>query len=461
MRATLQFLTLVSVSGLAFAQTVATPAPAPAPTVQTPAPAAARASTRTRPLPAVSAARPAGAMNARQLSERGLVSGGVDTGGGDIVTTPAGNYVLDLVERDEVEFFSPNWTNLFYDSSRECHKPEYPTEHQFAFNPSYDLHMVLTTSSTQIYRQVYLDTAGTYRQDSLICRTNDGRDADILAQKRMFRSALKVCAYGAEYPRTEVTAYGSEFGPSQFDTETLRAWQRDKKGLRWAKTSTPLENVPDEGNIRLLNAARQQLAIQVDDLVVINAPLFESLDNENKGILYIHEVVLCAAKMLKARSLETQGTEAVRALVRGMLRRVKFVSGSITENISNAGLEQLYSNLGIPAGVSYQEVARQGRTVYQVGGVVGSKPFIKILTPWENGSIHEYYYFFQDKKIMDAMEMAQERLRLADPIRGMLPTFSADEQFKHYVPEASRILRYLANERNQQNLLAAFNRIMR
>jgi hypothetical protein len=100
------------------------------------------------------------------------------------------------------------------------------------------------------------------------------------------------------------------------------------KPLRWAFTQQELEDIRDEGLIRVTNpATKKQVAIQKDDLVVINKKEFDSMDNESKAALKLHESVLCAMKTLNPDLLRSEGTAPIRYFVR------QFVSYKNTANL--------------------------------------------------------------------------------------------------------------------------------
>lgn len=89
------------------------------------------------------------------------------------------------------------------------------------------------------------------------------------------------------------------------------------KPLKWVFIQTPLEEINDEGLIRVTNPeTKRQVAIQKNGLVVINQPEFNLMDNTAKAALKFHELALCAAKTTNPDLVKKEGTEPVRYFVR-------------------------------------------------------------------------------------------------------------------------------------------------
>ncbi len=97
--------------------------------------------------------------------------------------------------------------------------------------------------------------------------------------------------------------------------------------LQWAFTNSNLEDIKDEGVMRVFNPnTKRQVAIQKDGLVIINEKEFNLMDNDSKAALKLHESALCAVKALNPELLEFHGTAPVRNFVR------QFVSFALTQD---------------------------------------------------------------------------------------------------------------------------------
>ena len=93
--------------------------------------------------------------------------------------------------------------------------------------------------------------------------------------------------------------------------------------IKWAFTDEPLESLNDEGIIRIENPnTKRQLAIQKNGMVVVNRKEFESIDDESKAGLFIHESVLRAVLLLNPQEIATHGTENVRTYTRRFLNYI-------------------------------------------------------------------------------------------------------------------------------------------
>jgi hypothetical protein len=86
--------------------------------------------------------------------------------------------------------------------------------------------------------------------------------------------------------------------------------------LKWAFTDLSLEEINDEGLMRIYNPeTKRQLAIQKDGLVVINKNEFSKISDLSKNALFLHEAALYAVKILNPELLSQQGTAPVRRFV--------------------------------------------------------------------------------------------------------------------------------------------------
>ncbi|MFZ3231743.1 MAG: hypothetical protein WA160_16160 [Pseudobdellovibrio sp.] len=94
--------------------------------------------------------------------------------------------------------------------------------------------------------------------------------------------------------------------------------------LRWAFTDETLEEINDEGVIKIQNPeSKKQLAIQKDNFVLINKKEFMRLDDESKEALFLHESVLHAVLLLNPKHVKDHGTQFIRNYVRQLLKFYK------------------------------------------------------------------------------------------------------------------------------------------
>jgi len=94
----------------------------------------------------------------------------------------------------------------------------------------------------------------------------------------------------------------------------------------WMMTDKELEEIPDEGTIRLPaeNESKKQLAIQKDGVVLIHRPIFEKMDDRNKAALIVHELMLFAAMHGGSSNLLQNGTAEVRRIVHALFSESYF-----------------------------------------------------------------------------------------------------------------------------------------
>jgi hypothetical protein len=97
----------------------------------------------------------------------------------------------------------------------------------------------------------------------------------------------------------------------------------ESAGLRWAFTKAPLEEIRDEGIVRYSNiGSKHQLAIQKDNLVLVNSDEFAALDDMSKAALKFHEGLFCAAKVFNPYLHSQKGTEVIRKVVRTAVQAI-------------------------------------------------------------------------------------------------------------------------------------------
>jgi hypothetical protein len=209
---------------------------------------------------------------------------GRESGGGDSAAYQnGGRTLLDLLEKDNLNYFLPD-TVL----------PELkPGTYPFPANSvSYLMFMVIAYEGKHNYPSKNIDDNNIADPTFFfhLLSTLDSR-------KEMLNYSFDLNQFGIVLP-----------GP-----------------LRWAFTDSDLENIQDEGILRIPNPeTKRQLAIQKDGLVVINKKEFYLLDKDGKVGLFFHEAVLRTLLLLNPKHIEENGTENVRTYTRRLL---KFLNG--------------------------------------------------------------------------------------------------------------------------------------
>lgn len=101
--------------------------------------------------------------------------------------------------------------------------------------------------------------------------------------------------------------------------------------LIWIFVDHSLPEISDEGAIRVENPeTKKQAAVQIGQYVFIDKAEFNLLDDENKAALLTHEAFLYAVKKLAPEYIPKNGTENIRTLNR---RFIKYMKG-LDENES-------------------------------------------------------------------------------------------------------------------------------
>lgn len=92
--------------------------------------------------------------------------------------------------------------------------------------------------------------------------------------------------------------------------------------LIWIGTNTPLENIPDEGVVRLEDpSTKQQVAVQKDGVVMVYLPIFEKMNSKNRAALMMHEALLRVVLKLNPNSYAKNGTAKIREFVNLLFNR--------------------------------------------------------------------------------------------------------------------------------------------
>lgn len=104
--------------------------------------------------------------------------------------------------------------------------------------------------------------------------------------------------------------------------------KKDGRVMRWVFVDFPLEEIDDEGVIRLIDAStKKQLAAQKDGVVAIQKQEFDQLDKESQAALFLHEAFLFSALNLNPDVIKVDGTSSLRLFVKRFFNYEKlFVS---------------------------------------------------------------------------------------------------------------------------------------
>lgn len=105
--------------------------------------------------------------------------------------------------------------------------------------------------------------------------------------------------------------------PGQSNRIVYRTLKFEPSEILWLLTDKELEEIPDEGTIRLPAEIpyKKQLGVQKNGVVFIYRPVFEKLDDRNKAAFIMHELLLFAAMHGGASHLQKHGTSDIRKLV--------------------------------------------------------------------------------------------------------------------------------------------------
>lgn len=250
------------------------------------------------------------------LLPEGTSTGG---GGGDSATNTHGQrQLLDLIEKDELDYFIP---------SPALYNNVIPQEITRALNIM-----------------------------KVECKAKGNKPYNCPTQSTHPESIMK----WTDYIFLSVFAHSynmflSYYGDNFYDTDLQNMRQIEKnygltqsvQPLKWAFVDFDLNELNDEGLVHIDNPeTKKQLAIQKDGLVVINRSEFDRLDDVGKASLFVHESVLRAVLILNPTTLKEQGTENIRAFTR------RFVKYCLTRTSSNAypayGVREAYDKLNIP-----------------------------------------------------------------------------------------------------------------
>ncbi|RYZ86846.1 MAG: hypothetical protein EOP06_13745 [Proteobacteria bacterium] len=228
-------------------------------------------------------------------------------GGGDAVASGVEWTLLDLMEPMSANYFSPL---SIYQSA---------DEHKF-IGPSLDMigmrcgfQADLKGQQKEVAKQYGLKFSGVFGSPS----------------GRVLKASLQFIIDAS------IADNGDYGGVTKFNDDVAKAKARFAREfgerLIWIGTNKPLENVEDEGVVRLTDpVTKQQLAIQKDGVVLVYLPIFNRLDGRNRAALVLHEALLRYV-LVKSPALHAKfGTAKIRELVRSI----------------NAGLDQ-FGNLNM------------------------------------------------------------------------------------------------------------------
>ncbi len=85
--------------------------------------------------------------------------------------------------------------------------------------------------------------------------------------------------------------------------------------LAWVKSHEPLEEIMDEGTIRVEFDEKRQIAVQQDGVVSVDYELFLKLPQDEREALLMHEGLLAAVLTLYSKNVENRGTQDIRDIV--------------------------------------------------------------------------------------------------------------------------------------------------
>jgi hypothetical protein len=85
--------------------------------------------------------------------------------------------------------------------------------------------------------------------------------------------------------------------------------------LTWIGTTDPLEDIPDEGLIRLTDpSTKKQVAIQQGGVVLVYMPIYNSFDRKSQEALIMHETLLRLMLLTNPNEYQLHGTSNLREL---------------------------------------------------------------------------------------------------------------------------------------------------
>lgn len=229
-------------------------------------------------------------VNTLKIDIKNKLDGGVHGGGGVSADENGKRKLLDLIERDELEYFLPE-TVLKKDSEGSYEN----------FSP---LYVMMTYYARWA---VEFQDLNCKKMPTFPPHPTWGGNAFLLTVSQSYLP-------GFFDPNMNCDANSAK-NQMDFIYQSLKI--KPVTQLRWAFTENNLENLNDEGIIHIDNPkSKRQLAIQKGSLVVINKKEFMLLDEESKQALFLHECVLRAVLLLNPQHIEKHGTEYVRAYVR-------------------------------------------------------------------------------------------------------------------------------------------------
>lgn len=216
-------------------------------------------------------------------------------GGGNSVATKNGRQLLDLAEKDQLEYFVPKT--------------------RYGNSPTISKGMATLMTHSLSYGCPDL-------KDSVSGMTNERfLKAFMVAygMDRLVESQTQI-----EWCQQFVQAffrYDKNGFSEEIEMDIKNGFLPKVQPLRWAFVDTDLETINDSGIIRVENPnSKKQLAIQKDSLVVINKKEFEKLDRESQNAIFVHEAALYAVLKLNPSLVSSQGTAPIRTYVRNLIR---------------------------------------------------------------------------------------------------------------------------------------------
>jgi hypothetical protein len=292
----------------------------------------------------------------RTLNERG----GVDTGGGDLVTQGNAAELLDMAEQEpELDRSRPEPFELVIGSVVRDNGYSYDqTELQFS-----------------LLRSLHL------RSENVNSSNPSGENRHPITSKKLFSSALSRCLNG-EYLANPTLHYGREASDANFQTSAIPK-------LKWAFMHEPLAEISDEGTIMMGDEDYRitQLAAQTGSQVLVHKASFFSMSQINQEMLYLHEGILCAVNHLNPSLIAQQGTAPIRRLARHIYastihanRNRIPVSWPAPVASTPQALMDSYEALGIPTYMPEREIRNEDGIKITMSGFKGMPA--PIITFW-------------------------------------------------------------------------------
>lgn len=123
---------------------------------------------------------------------------------------------------------------------------------------------------------------------------------------------------------------------------------KDGRIMKWIFVDFPLEEIDDEGAIRLSDiSTKKQLAIQKNGVVAIQRQEFNQLDKDSQAEIFVHEAFLFSTLLIKPDFIAKDGTSNLRLFVKRLHDyRILFSKFTIDRNsVDDATLVYTYQSI--------------------------------------------------------------------------------------------------------------------